>query len=1136
MGVPGVGDAEARPLWCGELELSGREVPRTFGVPTGEETAARVLVRLHGEPLGYVTVPLAGRQIDLDLLLTRSWEHFAPEINAHLEADGLGGMNYLTPTLRPPVPTSACGAPVDTTDLVTVVVHVRRGGYVLANCLARLRLLSYRNIEVVVVDTAPEDDSVSRIVETVSSVDPRFRYVGEPVPGVASARNRGLAEALGRYVAYTDEEMAVDPGWIEGLLRGFARDPEVACVTGLVCQAVVVAGEDGPSGEPAWSTRMTSEVFRGGQPPEAAGALYPYVADGVGRGLNAAFDREFLDGIGGFDAALGAGTFVGTGEDVDVFARVLREGRAVAYEPTALSWQSPDAAEPPALERVFTHYAATSAILAKSLLDRRVNRRDLLRRIPDAVRGRERVAGLPAPPAGEDVAPARARRARRRGLLAGPLLYARARLATEPRWSPDAAETAVARLVIAWLSLGGLVTGAIALAVGADAVRMGSLLVYGVLGVGSAPWQINRTMRLPARLTLTVVVSLAVLTLGSMFMIEAQLWQPIVGLAVVTAVCLPLHVVGFQLALRDVEANRRRLPATQPRGARSERRGRFLRSPAIIVSGLGAVLTLNSALAHRHLEPQFFGFLPTIGPAWYAGLALVLLGILLARSDGEHELAVTVVLLVVVLTVTPALVYDGPRSQVAAKHVDLVLQIMQTHQTHSAIEIYNAWPGFFAASAWLCSIVGMDDPMRLATFWPALLGLFRVAALRFLFGQFLKNSYQAWVAVVLAVLADSIGADYYSPQSIGFVLGVAAVGLALSTDERLPRKSMIFLAGCVLAVSHQLSPYTVGGIMMILVVFRQVRPWWTPGLVLAPAVAWALVHRGALSGFLSWEAIGRLTNFRPPQTVESPGLARLPVVAQASEALLAGILLVGVVAAVALAVRYRLRSAWALAVCPVVGLILVAINPYGQEGIFRAALFGIPWLAILAAYCFPSPRRMLVRVGVLGMAVVLTATFLVSSFGLDAINVMRPSDVAAFRYFQQQRTYPITTNYVLALGAGDLPTSLPPQTGDFLVVRREALNDPVREQPDLQADKQVQVLTDRFLKLSHQSPSTAHLYAVWSPVSSDYGVAYGLQSASQFEALRDAFRRSPYWEVSFHEGGTYLFRFDNLRYKAPVAP
>jgi capsular exopolysaccharide synthesis family protein len=697
----------------------------------------------------------------------------------------------------------------------------------------------------------------------------------------------------------------------------------------------------------------------------------------------------------------------------------------------------------------------------------------------------------------------------------------------EPKrfWEP-AADTAAARLSIALLSLGCLAAAATAFAVSAHAVRLGALLVFCLLGLGSAPWQMNRTVRLPARLTVTMVTSLAVLTLVSMAMLAVHQWHPVLAFVAVAAASIPLHLAGVLMASRDLERSHWRFPAVGT--AVHRRTAPFLGSIPVIGAVAGGALCLGSALTHRHMDPGFFGFLPHIGIAWYAGLALILLAIVLSRSSEEHQLVIPVLLLVLVLTLTPALVYDGPRSQVAAKHVDLIMQIRTLHRLDSAIDIYNSWPGFFTATAWLSDIIGIRDPIHLATFWPPLLGLFRIAALRYMFGQVLPHPRQSWIAITLAVLADPFGADYFSPQSVGFVIGVAVFGLALSRNGDAPRLALIFIAGWVLAMTHQLSPYGVGGTLALLVLFKQIRPWWTPLLVLSPALLWGTIHRGALRGFLSWETIGHFQNFRPPKTTASPALERLPVVGQTVLAMVAGILIVGAVASFALLLHRRELRAWAFACCPAVGLFLVAINPYGQEGIFRAAIFGIPWLALLAGHCFSASGRPVGRLALLAVTATLTGTFLVAAFGLDATNVMRPSDVAAFRYFQQHITGP--RQYVLALGAGDLPTSLPPRTGSYQAIRRDRLNQPIRQEPALDPDRQVRTLTTRFLDFSRQPPASAQLYAVWSPVSSYYGWAYGLQSPDEFAALQDAFLRSRYWRVVFHQDGTYLFRFDPRRY------
>jgi hypothetical protein len=713
------------------------------------------------------------------------------------------------------------------------------------------------------------------------------------------------------------------------------------------------------------------------------------------------------------------------------------------------------------------------------------------------------------------------------------------------------------------VSLGCLAAGLPLLALGADTAGLPFVLVFVFLGIGSAPWQGRTALRLPVRLTLTMLTGFSVLTLVSVAMLSLHRWEPTVAFAAVAAVCVPLHVRALHRALWDED----RAPWPWLDGFRDRRADNgpreswLVRWVSPVSAGAGTLLCLGSAAGHRHIDPGFLGFLTQIGPAWYVGLALLMVAVALSSPDREYRIAIPVLLLMVVLTLTPSLVYDGPRSQSAAKHVDLILQIQALGRMDTAAHIYEAWPGFFAAMAWVCDITGIRDPMTLATFWPPLLGLFRVVGLRYFFGQVLRTPHQAWLAVALAVLADPLGADYFSPQSVGFVLALAVFGLALTKSDDVPRLGLIFLAGWVLAMSHQLSPYTVGGVLVILVLFRQVRPWWTPFLILAPALVWAAVHRGALEGFISLSVVGRSQNFRPPKTSGSPGLERLLIVRETVLALLAGIFILAILSLVVLIRGRRDLRLWAFACCPAAGLVLVAVNPYGQEGIFRAVLFGIPWLALLASHLFSSmssapsttalprrfsrhtllasPSRVLVehqrlvwtRVALLATFEVLAFTFLIASFGLDASNVIRQGDVAAYRYFQQTSTDRPVPRYILALGGGDLPTVLPPESRTYQSVSRDSLKMPVRQERVLRTNLQVEQLTARFSRYTRQPATHAELYAVWSPVSSQYDWAYGLQSPGQFAALRDAFLRSTYWDVVLARDGTYLFRFESSRYR-----
>ena len=694
-------------------------------------------------------------------------------------------------------------------------------------------------------------------------------------------------------------------------------------------------------------------------------------------------------------------------------------------------------------------------------------------------------------------------------------------------------DSAGLRLVLGVTSIASLLTGLAALALGLEGLRAVALMTFLFLGVGAAPWQLDSRLRTYERLVLMFVTSMVAMILIPMAMMRLDFWQPAAVFAAVAAVCLPLHVMGVLAVVREAgrSGSVRRPSGYLPNASVGRRIVESLIEglPATAIATTGAALCLVTAQRYQHLAPDFYGFPRDIGPLWYVGIALVLVGVALNRRP-EHSRAIPVVLLVLCLTLTPALTYGGPRSQSAAKHVDFVLQIQSLHELTTSVPIYNAYAGFFAAMAWLCEVTGISDPMVLATFWPALLGLFRVVVLRYLAGQVLPRSDQCWVAVTLAVLADSIGADYFSPQSVGFTLGLAVFGIALSKSSQVPRLLLILLLGLTLAVTHQLSPYVVSGVLVVLVAFRLVRPWWTPVLILGPAVAWALLNWGSVNDFLSLESFLEVGNFRPPKTDAAPTLERLPVVRATVVALLAGVVLVGGLATITLVRNLRRAQYWALACSAGVGLVLIAVNPYGQEGIFRAVLFGLPWLAILAAPALGT--RMPFRPAVLVTTAVLLSTFLVSSFGLDAANVVRSSDVDAIRLFREQGgPRPPDPYHLMLLNPGDHPTSPDVKGGKHIIWDRDDLEYPVYEKQDFSGPAEVETLTNRLLDYSQAAENNSQLFALWSPVGQRYGEAYGIQTSAQSAALRDAFLQSPYWTVEREDQGTYLFRLALSRYE-----
>ena len=417
-------------IWCCDFDLAGDEP--TAMVPPRDETSMRVLVRLHGEPLGYLTLPRTGTPEDHDLIRAEAFRSLGGPLKRHLMAEGLA---VPAATSRAPAQTERCPNYVVADDPVSVVVCTRDRADSLPACLDRLAEITYRPVEFVIVDNAPRDESTRTVVEKYAAGDDRFRYVRASRPGLSRARNAGLAAAKGRFLAYTDDDVAVDRLWVHGLLRGFQRRADVGCVTGLVCTAAISNGPEAyfDARLANWSTRCRPQFFDLST-SEGHGALYPFSAGIFGTGASFAFDRELLVRVGGFDEALGAGTLTRGGEDLDIFVRVLFGGGAIAYEPAAVVWHHHRATMESLLKQMYGYGSGLTAYLTKLVLDRST-RTQLLRRAPAGVKQIVRIRNQTTERLGPAVAPpAGAMRREFTGFLAGPLLYLRARRALrDPR-------------------------------------------------------------------------------------------------------------------------------------------------------------------------------------------------------------------------------------------------------------------------------------------------------------------------------------------------------------------------------------------------------------------------------------------------------------------------------------------------------------------------------------------------------------------------------------------------------------------------------------------------------------------------------------------------------------------------------
>jgi GT2 family glycosyltransferase len=373
------------PVRLLELELS-RPIPELAttvsrsGMPYLQ---ALVLVRLHREPLGFLPLDMRDGGVSARELANVVWTRFRSQIARHLAVDGeaqeltLAGL----PPREPPPCAWENAFRSEDLGLASVVVTTCERPSQLLWALDSLLAQSYPTFELIVVDNRPNARLTRDAVAQRYGADPRVRYIAEPRVGLSAARNAGLAAARGEIVAFTDDDVTVDPDWLSSLAHAFLRDG-AACVTGLILpleletRAQLWFEQFGGFGK--GFERRTFDL--GSNRP--ADALFPYAAGRFGSGANTAFRTSILRELGGFAVELGAGTTAHGGEDLDAYLNVIYAGHRLVYEPRALLWHR-HRRDLRGLSRQIHRYGiGLSAVLTKRFYASPDERRQIVRRLP----------------------------------------------------------------------------------------------------------------------------------------------------------------------------------------------------------------------------------------------------------------------------------------------------------------------------------------------------------------------------------------------------------------------------------------------------------------------------------------------------------------------------------------------------------------------------------------------------------------------------------------------------------------------------------------------------------------------------------------------------------------------------------
>jgi O-antigen biosynthesis protein len=400
------------------LEL--RQAPTSTGPADCRD--AILLVRMHDEPLAIIHSYESLEHASAASLSVAIWDQCAEEIRAHCEHFGCcsaprsAGDLVAGLSARPgPCPGARRQHPGGS---VTVVIPTAARPRKLERCLSSLCALDYKDdFDVVVVDNRPERPGTE---EAVAAFADRLnvRYVAEPRPGSSVARNRGVAETAADFVAFADDDVVLDPGWLGWLLDPLA-DSRVSVSASMILPLELQTESQKRFEQYAgFSKGVTMHTYDLTANRARDRVLYPYWGGVCGSGIMAFRRAEFVS-AGGFDPALGAGTPARAGEDIDAFTTAILRGGQVVYQPRALSWHEHKREADVLRRTLFDYGVGFSAVLTKHVRESGFQAA-LFRSIPLLLRRNRRSdasARLPRSLA----------RVERWGMLRGPLLYARSR-------------------------------------------------------------------------------------------------------------------------------------------------------------------------------------------------------------------------------------------------------------------------------------------------------------------------------------------------------------------------------------------------------------------------------------------------------------------------------------------------------------------------------------------------------------------------------------------------------------------------------------------------------------------------------------------------------------------------------------
>jgi hypothetical protein len=398
----------------------------------------------------------------------------------------------------------------------------------------------------------------------------------------------------------------------------------------------------------------------------------------------------------------------------------------------------------------------------------------------------------------------------------------------------------------------------------------------------------------------------------------------------------------------------------------------------------------------------------------------------------------TIALLVMTYAIR-ALYVPVPSYKVAYRHIGVSDVIGRTGSIDTSIDAYFNWPGFFSYAESLAKAAGFGTIEAFANMAPLIYNLLYLAPVLVIMRTITRDQRLVWIGIWTFYLANWVSQDYLSPQGLAYFLHLVVIAIVLrwftrprGDGQSQPSAPVIAGLASVLVImaymipSHQLTPFATIFALFALLFARRLTARAMPIIVGFMAATWlVLMATDYLSGHGSNVTGGGAAL---SDTVASnvgdrvAGTAQRVFVVQGRIAFSLVFLLLALVGAFRMFRRRKLDFAHIL--IPASAFVLIPIQPYGGEIVFRVFLMALPFAAAFATIAV-MPRRdgrfgATVPIVAAAWLACLLVTFTITRYGNERMDTFTKDEIAATQYlYNAPGVATAKRRSLLALGGSD---------------------------------------------------------------------------------------------------------------------